>query len=114
MTYGQILVVVMVVLEAQGDNMCVVSMIGDHYNDKWKTVPNNWPNMYPPLNSSVTKAEFEALRQEVLEMKQLLIKAVEYDKRTNQPHCEMEEKIATLKRIADLVGVDLEEVFGKR
>lgn len=98
--------------------MCVVSMVGDHFHDKWKDKqfpgPGTWPNMYPPLNSGISRTEFEALKKEVEEMKQLLIRAVEYDKRTNQPHCEMEEKIATLKRVAQLVGVDLEEVFSKQ
>ena len=104
--------------------MCVVSLIGDHYNDKWKTNPflNPPPNINPNQNTSgiinysfdlVTKSEFEALRKEVLEMKELLKRAVEYDKKNNQPHCEMDEKVALLKKIAELVGVSLDDIFKK-
>lgn len=44
-------------------------------------------------------------------MKELLKKAIEYDKKNNEPHCEVEEKIATLKKIAEMVGVSLEDIF---
>jgi len=88
--------------------MCVVSMVGDHFSEKWQQ-PNytqtftNWP--------SVSRAEFDALKKEVEEMKQLLIKAKIYDERNNEPNCEMEEKIAKLREIAKLVGIDLDEVL---
>jgi hypothetical protein len=100
--------------------MCVVSMVGDHYKDKWK----DWPSVFNPepflpskpvfpFPNLVSKEEFEALKAEVEEMKKLLERAVEYDKRTNQPHCEMEDKVALLKKVAEYVGVDLSEIFGK-
>lgn len=99
--------------------MCVVSMIGDHYNDKWNPLNNplnNPPNdpfggwKYNP-NAGVSKEEFLQLKKEVLEMKELLKKAVEYDRKNNEPNCEMEDKIALLKKVAELVGVDLSEIF---
>lgn len=98
--------------------MCVVSMIGDHYSDKWKDKWNNplnpfMPTPLKPFTGFVSKEEFDALKKEVQEMKELLERAVEYDKRTNQPHCEMEEKVALLKKVAEAVGVDLSEIFGK-
>lgn len=89
--------------------MCVVSMVGDHFNDKWKD--RQFPGFLPP--NDVQRVEFELLRAEVKEMKELLLKAVEYDKRNNEPHCEMEEKVALLKKVAELVGVSLEDVFPK-
>lgn len=87
--------------------MCVVSFVGDHYRDKWTTpiyepVFTNWPQ--------VSKEEFDALRNEVLEMKELLKKAIKYDEENNEPHCEMEEKIEVLRKVAELVGVDLNEL----
>lgn len=102
--------------------MCVVSMIGDFYSDKWKQ-----PKSFPPdpteqinildlmkfPNSTISREEFESLKREVLEMKELLKRAVEYDKRNNEPHCEMEEKVALLKKVAEYVGVTLEDVFPK-
>lgn len=96
--------------------MCVVSMVGDHYQDKWNPLNQqtggqiDWTDV---LNPSVKKNEFEALKKEVEEMKKLLERALEYDKKNNEPHCEMEEKVELLKKVAKLVGVDLERVFKK-
>ena len=126
--------------------MCVVSLIGDHYSDKWKKndwlkpyiQPNQPPINLPPVNpwgnplppaacvggpyvhspinfpTSVSKEDFDALKKEVLEMKELLKKAIEYDKRNNEPHCEMEEKVVTLKKVAELFKVDLSEIFKEK
>ena len=45
-------------------------------------------------------------------MKALLIRAKKYDEDNNEPHCEMEDKVELLKKVAKYVGVDLKEVFG--
>lgn len=96
--------------------MCVVSMIGDEWQ---KQVWPDWP--YPPgparpVNPSVfkimtggevTREEFEALKREFEMIRALLERAVEYDKRTNQPHCEQEAKIALIKKVAEALGVDV-------
>lgn len=96
--------------------MCVVSMIGDHYSQKtwpyWAD-PNftrHEPNQYV-ATIGPTKAEFDQLKKEVEEMKELLKKAVDYDRRTGQPDCQNDEKIVLLRKIAEIVGVDLNEVF---
>lgn len=57
------------------------------------------------------KKEFADLRKEVEDMKKLLERAAEYDRQNNEPACEVEEKVALLKRVAELVGVDLKDVF---
>jgi hypothetical protein len=97
--------------------MCVVSMIGDHYGDKWgerwglPRLPNG-PGVYTiPAIPEVTKEDFEALKKEVLEMKELLKRAVAYDKANNEPDCEIEEKMAVLRKVAELVGVNLDDVI---
>lgn len=105
--------------------MCVVSMIGDHYRDRW---PDQYPWAQPwvlppnggavtitwPSTPAVSREEFEALRRDVLEMKELLKKAKAYDERNNEPECEVDEKMDVLRRVAKLVGVDLDDVLGKR
>lgn len=95
--------------------MCVVSMIGDHYSQKYK---DQFPQAQQQNQTTITawpnRQEFEALKKEVLEMKELLKKAKVYDEVNNQKDCEMEEKIKILKAVADAVGVSLEEVFGKK
>lgn len=92
--------------------MCVVSMVGDHYTDKWQPwnqkIDNSGLNNY---FNNVSRKEFDDLKKEVIDMKELLIKAKEYDKINNEPNCEIEGKVELLKKIADLVGVDLKEIF---
>jgi hypothetical protein len=102
-------------------------MIGDHYDEKWwpqiKPQPLDPVNPFPGITKTTittdtlerwlapSKKEFDALKKEVEEMKKLLQKALEYDKRNNEPHCEMEDKVALLKKVAELVGVSLEDIF---
>lgn len=89
--------------------MCVVSMVGDFAQERW---PKVYPNIFRPMTGEdfkdpVSREEFDALRREVQMIKELLEKAKEYDERTNQPNCELDEKIALLKKVADLVGIDI-------
>jgi len=88
--------------------MCVVSMVGDHFGQKW-----NNPYYIEKFTNlpEISRAEYDALKKEVEEMKELLKKAKIYDEKNNEPHCEMEEKVAKLKEIATLMGVDLSDVF---
>jgi len=79
--------------------MCVVSMITDHYQDKWPLpkfpapgdvypyesdkkvtpfTPGVWP--FPLKTVIITKEQWE-------EYQALKRKAMEYDKNTNQPDC---------------------------
>ncbi len=96
--------------------MCMVSNIGDGYG---QTFPQNWPHFVPHVNPApnviiqqgVSEAEFDALKQEVEQLKKLLQAAKDFDKATGQPHCEMDEKVKLIKAIAKLVGVDLGDVF---
>jgi hypothetical protein len=83
-------------------------MIMDHYRDRWAPlipqVPvQPWPLVNPqivPLVSPVSPAE-------VAEFRRLLERAREYDKRTHQADCELDEKRAVLKKLADALGIDI-------
>lgn len=98
--------------------MCVVSNIGDQYG---RGFPDRWPNVYPTpqpntdkieLNiSGITREEFDALKAEVEELRKLLEAAKQFDAATGQPDCEMDEKVLLIKQLAELVGVDLGDVF---
>jgi hypothetical protein len=111
--------------------MCTVSNIGDNYRDnfapRWPTVPI-WPQqptgvLYPPQPSimpgqtvvtiPVSKEEFDALKKEVEELKQLLKAAKKFDEETGQPDCHMDDKVDFIKKLAEYVGVDLEDIFKK-
>lgn len=109
--------------------MCVVSMLGDHYRDKWS------PYFPYPLQRTITgpatdnpvpgsqqrtiatgpsQIDFDNLKKEVEEMKELLRKAKVYDEENNEPNCEIEEKMTFLREIADMVGIDLDDVLKKK
>lgn len=94
--------------------MCTVSFIGDNYRG---TFPDRYPWYVPqyPADPSIgpTRDEFEALKREVEELKVLLKAAKKFDEETNQPDCHMDEKVEFIKKLAEYVGVDLEDIFGK-
>lgn len=103
--------------------MCSVSMIGDHYRDMWQ--PKPWypslPAVPMPQTSpiiinqpEISRAEFDELKRQVLEMKELLKRAKKYDEDNGEKDCEIDEKMDVLRRIAKLVGVDLNDVIGTR
>lgn len=95
--------------------MCVVSMIGDHYSKKFEWVPD-FPTYtrLPNVLESITREEFENLKREVLEMKELLRKAKIYDMENGEPDCEVDDKMEKLRRIADIVEIDINDVIGKK
>lgn len=85
--------------------MCVVSMVMDHYADKWK--PYIEPQ-YPfgetmPLAPSIP----QITKEEIEEFRKLLERAREYDKRNNEPDCELDEKRQLLKKIAKQLDIDI-------
>ncbi len=112
--------------------MCTVSYIGDNYRDNF---PPRWPNVpvwpaqptgvpypaqpgipgqpVPVFTPAVSKEEFEALKKEVEELKQLLKAAKKFDEETGQPDCHMDDKVEFIKKLAEYVGVDLEDIFKK-
>lgn len=83
--------------------MCVVSLVTDHYTDKWKQlIPIPFDNGAPTVYTPAITAE------EIQEFRKLLERAREYDKRNNEPECELAEKRETLKKIAKQLGVEIE------
>ena len=106
--------------------MCVVSMVGDHYRDKWwpqqpnfptqpftsPTIPIDWELLLK--KPAPTREEFDVLKKEVEELKSLSKRAKEYDEKNNEPNCEIEDKMKFLREVAKLVGVDLDEVLNNK
>lgn len=88
--------------------MCTVSMVGDHYNERWQQYTPDLSRAPLHIITPPSRAEFDALKREVEEMKELLHAAKRIDTVTGQPDCEMESKLAVLRAVADLVGVDIE------
>jgi hypothetical protein len=92
--------------------MCTVSNVGDFYGSKWlQDYPWTMPTTVTVIPVEVTRAEFDALRAEVEECKELVLAAKRIDAALGEPNCEMDEKVALLKRVAELVGIDMSELF---
>lgn len=95
--------------------MCIVSMVSDGWKEQF---PERWPKfntnglVYP--TQSISREEFDTLKKEVKELKKLLKAAKKFDKITDQPNCEMDDKINFIKKIAEFVGVNLESVFNNK
>jgi hypothetical protein len=87
--------------------MCVYSMILDHYKDKWSPWTQSAPAMPAPLPLAPRKLPSQA---EIDEFRILLDRAREYDRRTGQPDCELEEKRQTIRDLADKLGVKIDFV----
>lgn len=77
--------------------MCVVSMISDWGRDRWPLQPQ--PYSYPSGPLPLPPSPYLPSKQEWDEFKELLRRAAEYDKRTNQPDCEDPKKQEWMKEI---------------
>ena len=101
--------------------MCTVSFIGDYGAG---TIPPRNPWVYPyigpntmpwppnvPDSASPSQQEFDALKREMEELKKLLLAGKEYDIAVGEPDCEDAEKVALIRKLAEIVGVNLEGVF---
>lgn len=96
--------------------MCVVSMIMDHYSDKWGKFrpyfsPFQNPEPWPPTQPATQPYVSPIKQEEVDELRRLLGRARDYDRRNNEPDCELDEKKQTLKRVAEALGINLEDVL---
>lgn len=117
--------------------MCVVSMIADGYRDRWLPGspyrPWEWPNggWYPRPEKEVdlkelekmlkpkekdeeegiSREEYEALREELEELKLLIKAAKRFDEKTGQPDCESAEKTEFLKKMGEILDVDMSDVL---
>ena len=82
--------------------MCVVSMVIDHYYDRWgqwtkRPGPYEVPYPYAPVD----------YEQELAELQKLLERARKYDEDNNERECEMEAKKDRLKAVAKDLGFDI-------
>lgn len=92
--------------------MCMISNVGDAYRDQFR---KDWPNTittttFPDL-SGVTRKEFDELKKEVEELKIMLQAVKRFDEATGQPECQMDEKVEFIKKLADLLDVNMDGIF---
>ena len=88
--------------------MCMVSVVTSQAINSFPLVLRQWQGEIAP---AVTRVEFDALKREVEALKNLLPAVQEYDKATGQEDCEHADKVTLVKKLAELVGVDLSEVL---
>lgn len=90
--------------------MCVVSNVMDSFIDRWTNPPYISPITVPqPIWPQPPIPEPKRPTQEELDLfNEMLRMAREYDKRTNQPDCESEDKKRILREIADKFGIKIE------
>ena len=104
--------------------MCVTSMIGDGWGQKfpphpsYPTYPSDGPtpkqSTFPSMfEQSVTRTEWEDIWTELTQLKELLVKAKQYDDAHNEPNCEMEEKVALIKKFGEIFSIDFRGIFDK-
>ncbi len=94
--------------------MCMVSAVGDRFpSDYWRErhtwIDPTQQGLRRP-NSNPSFEEFDKLKKEVEALKKLLQAAIEFDNATGQPHCQKDEKVKIIKKLAKLVGVDIERL----
>jgi electron transfer flavoprotein alpha subunit len=107
--------------------MCIASAISDDYSKGWPwTQPHlpHWPQpgANPPINPfeslnpplpAISPEEFQSLKKQVEELRELLEKAKQYDAVHDEPDCESEDKIARAKELGKTFDVDIEGVLTK-
>ena len=92
-------------------------MIADHYHNKWNewyNLPNKIPNL-PQPNQPIfpyqivpnQPAPRVPTQEEIDEFYKLLERAKEYDKKNNEPDCELEEKKELLRALALKLGIEI-------
>ena len=94
--------------------MCMYSVIAEDWSKTFK--PYVGVTGYPETVltkyiSEITRGEFESLRKEVESLKKVLIAAKIYDEETGQKDCEKPELIELLRKVAEAVGVKIEDAL---
>ena len=91
--------------------MCVVSNVTDYWQNQPAIKPFTVTDDYRKVLDGVSRREFDELKRQVIELKELLVAAKKFDEKTGQPGCEMEDKVKLVKGVADALGVDMSKVF---
>jgi hypothetical protein len=103
--------------------MCMVSAMSEDFlkhwpHDNWPLplppTPAPWPPtipMYDPEDLPATTRDLNKLRAELEALKKLIPAAEQYDRDTGQEACEHDDKVRLILELAELAGVDMEDVL---
>lgn len=89
--------------------MCAASVILDYFYDKWRNPPYQfreanvfeWPDDYYKQDIMVPPQE------EIEEFQKLYSSLKDYDEKSGQPDCELEEKKNKIKKLASELGIQI-------
>lgn len=84
--------------------MCTVSMIMDHYREQWQP---RLDQVIPYQGTTTIMLQPAITPEEIAEFRKLLERAREYDRKNNEPDCELDEKKQALLAIAAKLGVEI-------
>lgn len=85
--------------------MCVVSNVGDYWQ---RRLPERYPWVQESALAGVSQEDFDKLRADVEEIKRQLGEARKIDTAEGNADCGTEEKLALIREVARLIGVDLD------
>jgi hypothetical protein len=97
-------------------NMCASSMImdsiGSDLTHRYGSVLGGGVYV-PPSVADIAhlQQQITALKAELEALKPLIEAAQKYDRATGQEECESEEKIAKLRKLCEVVGLDLSDIL---
>ena len=92
--------------------MCAVSMVGNQFHQGWSQQVQGAGSLQNFLQS-ITRQEFENLKQEVFQLRDELKKAKAQDIANNEPDCSHEHKVDLLRQMAKAFDVNLDDIFPK-
>lgn len=87
--------------------MCVYSMIADSWIDRLTPMVPAQPPIFPPPVVVPIPNPTPSILVDFKFLEEQLRKAAEYDRKNNEPDCELEEKKETLRRLAKQLGVEI-------
>lgn len=58
-----------------------------------------------------SKKNAKALKKDIKALKKLLKAAIEYDRKTGQPDCHIDEKVGVIKALAKEMGISMKGIF---
>lgn len=89
--------------------MCTVSMIADYYMDKYQPLYN----LHLPIKHASNIQLYNRVRNEIKDLGEILRIAKIYDKRHDEPNCEVTTKLDFLRSVAHMVDINLDDYLNK-
>ncbi len=87
--------------------MCIYSYVVDQKFDEWEKYLNKHKDVNPMPLPYIPIPQLPS-QEEINEFHELLRRARKYDKKHNEPDCEVEEKKEKLRKLAQELGITID------